>query len=633
MKGLVSILFVLALNAFAGDEQSIESLVARARNSVVVVSQFGRDGKEEGVGAGFVISSNLIGTAMHVIGESRRLSVRLASGKELDATEIRAWDRKLDLAIIRVDASNLPALPLGDSDELQQGAPVIAIGNPLGLAHSVVQGLVSARRDFDGLDMIQLAIPIEPGNSGGPLLDLEGRVQGILTMKSSLSRNLGFAVPVNALKKLIEHPNPVPMERWLTLGTLNAREWTPLMGARWHQKNGQIYVEGMGRGFGGRSICLSQIPVPPPPFELAVSVRLDDESGAAGLIFGSDGGDKHFGFYPTAGQLRLTDFQGSNVFSWNILKTIPSDHYRPGEWNHIKVRVEKDRLLCYINEDLLIDLDGLEVPGGKVGLAKFRDTRAAFKDFQVAKAIKPQLVDESESLMQQAEKLEREAGRLRREAISEHRRKIEQELVKAFDRPEEKVDLFYAALLLAKYDNPEVDIPYYQRQIESMAKELRERRSDSPVDALVEYLFVANGFHGSRTDYYNRANSYINEVMDDREGLPISLAVIFLELANRIGLKDVAGVAAPGHFMIKHKEQLIDVFDGGKKLSPDEVEERLGAPLSPEYLRPPSKREIIVRMLRNLENAGSRSDAARYEELIEALSPLDGERVRTKNLP
>ena len=84
--------------------------------------------------------------------------------------------------------------------------------------------------------------------------------------------------------------------------------------------------------------------------------------------------------------------------------------------------------------------------------------------------------------------------------------------------------------------------------------------------------------------------------------------------------------------MLRYKEHLIDVFDRGKKLSPDEVEERIGTPLLPEYLRP-SKREIIIRMLRNLQNAGSMSDAARYEGLIDALSPFVGERVRTKQLP
>jgi serine protease Do len=617
------------LSLIAADEQSIERLVAGARDSVVVISQFGRDGKEDGVGAGFAISSNLIATALHVIGESRPVSVRLANGKELEATEIHAWDRKLDLAIVRVQAAKLPPLLLGDSDDLKQGASVIAIGNPLGLEHSVVQGVVSAKRAFDAVEMIQLAIPIEPGNSGGPLLDLQGRVHGILTMKSSLSRNLGFAVPVNALKKLIERPNPVPMERWLTIASLNPREWTPLIGARWRQKNGQIHVEGFGKGFGGRAICLSEVEVPSRPYELAVSVRLEDESGAAGLIFGADGGDKHFGFYPTAGQLRLTDFQGPNVFSWNILKTTPNEHYRPGEWNHIKVRVEKNRLLCYVNDQLLIEAEDLEVPEGKVGLAKFRDTRAAFRDFQVGKKVSAPPRDESESLTRKADELEREAARLRRVAAREHRSGVRDKLVKELDRSEEEIDLFHAALLLAKYDNPEVDIAHYQQRLDTMAKEIKDRS----VGGLSQYLFVDSGFHGSRTDYYNRANSYMNEVMDDREGLPISLAVLFIELARRIDLRNVAGVPLPGHFMVKWKDELIDVFDGGKRLSGAEAEEKLGIPLLSEYLKPASKREIILRMVRNLQNAAPPAEAGRYQELMNSLSPLDGERERLRELP
>ena len=616
MKLSLAIFFLVAFTAVADEEQSVESLVAKYRDSVVVVSQFGRDGKEEGVGAGFAISSNLVATALHVIGESRRVSVRLADGKELDATEVHAWDRTVDLAILGVNANDLPALRLGDSDELRQGAPVVAIGNPLGLEHSVVKGVVSARRAFDTVDMIQLAIPVEAGNSGGPLLDLAGRVHGILTMKSSLSRNLGFAVPVNALKKLIERPNPVPIERWLTIGSLNPRQWTPVMGAHWRQKNGQIQVEGFGKGFGGRSLCLSELAVPPRPFELGVSVRLEDESGAAGLVFASDGGDKHFGFYPTTGQLRLTDFQGSNVFSWNILKTTPSAHYRPGEWNHIKVRVEKTRLKCFVNGHLLIDADEIEVPDGKVGLAKFRDTRARFKDFRVSKNVDTPPRDESRSLTDKADELEREAGRLRRLAVTRHREKARDELVRTLEQSEKEIDLFQAALLLAKYDNPEVDVAFYQRQLEELAHGVKDRS----VDGLIKVLFVDNGFHGSRTDYYNRANSYISDVMDDREGLPITLSVLFLELARRIELKDVSGVPIPGHFMIKHKDQLIDVFDGGKKLSRAEAEDRLGIPLLSEHLRPASKREIILRMIRNLQNASSASEAARYDELLDSLS-------------
>ena len=85
--------------------------------------------------------------------------------------------------------------------------------------------------------MLQIAIPIEQGNSGGPVLDMQGRVVGIVTMKSLVTANLGFAVPVNALKPLLEKPNPVPMERWLTIGVLDKSEWKtrlrrPLAAAR-----------------------------------------------------------------------------------------------------------------------------------------------------------------------------------------------------------------------------------------------------------------------------------------------------------------------------------------------------------------------------------------------------------------
>ncbi len=237
-------------------EKGVEALAEIARRSVVVITHFGRDGREDGVGAGFVVASNgLIATSLHVIGEARPVQAQLADGKRYEVTEVHAWDRQLDLAVIRVDAAGLPALPLGDSDALRQGTPVVAMGNPLGLEHSIVQGVVSAKREFDGVEMIQLAIPVEPGNSGGPLLDLQGRVQGIITLKA-MSANLGFAMPINALKPLLQRPNPVPMNRWLTLGALNPREWSPLLGARWSKKAGRIQVDGPGSGFGGRSLCL-----------------------------------------------------------------------------------------------------------------------------------------------------------------------------------------------------------------------------------------------------------------------------------------------------------------------------------------------------------------------------------------
>ena len=170
---------------------SVVQLAEHARKSVVVITVTGRDGRQQGLGSGFIVSPDgLIATNLHVIGEARPISVQTADGKKYEVTEVHAFDRPLDLALIRVNAKDLPALSLGDSDSLKQGQAVVAIGNPHGFKHSVVAGVVSGTREIEGRQMIQLAIPIEPGNSGGPLLDMQGRVHGILTMKSAVTENL-----------------------------------------------------------------------------------------------------------------------------------------------------------------------------------------------------------------------------------------------------------------------------------------------------------------------------------------------------------------------------------------------------------------------------------------------------------
>ena len=173
------------------------------------------------------------------------------------------------------------------------------------------------------------------------------------------------------------------------------------MGARWQQRGGALHVDGMGQGFGGRSLCLSQKPLPDRPYEVGVRVRLDDEAGAAGLVFAADGKDTHYGFYPTAGQLRLTRFEGPSVYSWTILSTTNSGHYRSGDWNDLRVRVETNKLLCYVNDQLVIESGDTTLKNGRVGLAKFRQTKAEFREFRVGAKLdsKPSVAPELADLL------------------------------------------------------------------------------------------------------------------------------------------------------------------------------------------------------------------------------------------
>ncbi|MGQ0637539.1 MAG: transglutaminase family protein [Planctomycetaceae bacterium] len=652
---------------------SLEQLTEAARRAVVVISVSGRDGKQQGLGSGFVVSADgLIATNLHVIGEARPISVQLADGRRFQATVVEASDRPLDLALVRIAAKDLPALPLGDSQTLRQGQPVVALGNPQGLALSVVAGVVSGVREIDGRQMIQLAIPIEPGNSGGPLLDRQGRVQGILTMKSAVTENLGFAMPVNALKPLIDKPNPTPISRWLTIGALDPQAWTSVFGARWRQRAGRILVDGAGTSFGGRALCLSETRPPGPPYEVAVKVKLDREEGAAGLVFCADGSDVHYGYYPSGGRLRLTRFDGPDVFSWHVLAEVQNDHYRPGDWNALKVRFEWGKIQCFINDYLAIESADAKLADGRAGLAKFRTTEAEFRGFRVDRQIPPAnpadetlkqitaLVDQLPAtsaqaseyatrlaekgpagvseLRDRARRMETQARELRQFAQIVHQRRVEQELVRALSGDEAAIDLFKAALLVSLLDNDEVDVEVYRREVERMAREINaslKAAADEAarLTALNRYLFEELGFHGSRGDYYHRSNSYVNEVLDDREGLPITLAVIYLELAQRLGL-NMVGVAAPGHFLVRHEPpggpaQLIDVFDRGAPLSQAAAEERVreavGGPARATDFAAATKRTIVVRILHNLLSLAQRSQDTnamlRYCDCIIAISP------------
>ncbi|MEX0712570.1 MAG: transglutaminase family protein, partial [Pirellulales bacterium] len=637
----------------AAADKSVEQLVESVRKSVVVITFTGRDGRREGLGTGFVVAPDgLIATNLHVIGEARPITVQTADGKRFEVTSVHASDRPNDLALIRIDANDLAPLELGDSDALKQGQPVVALGNPHGLAHSVVTGVVSGQPEIDGRRWIQLAIPIEPGNSGGPLLDLQGRVHGLLTMKSLLTANLGFAVPVNRLKPLLEKPNPIAIDRWLTIGTLDPREWTPLFGARWRRAGGRIAVDGLGSGFAGRSLCLSQLDVPDAPYEVSVAVKLDQEAGAAGLAFAADGGDNHHGFYPTAGKLRLTRFNGPDVTSWQVLYDQSSPHYRLGDWNILKVRVEPDKVICFVNDHTVCEVPA-SLAAGRVGLAKFRTTQAEFKQFRLGRDLpstspppevvarinqrvegistdgppEQSLVDELVSgdpstvviLRDRAQQLQRQAEQLRHLARAVHHERVLAELAKALEPDEGQIDLFHAALLIARLDNDDLDVAAYRQELARMAAELTERipaEADEAarLAALNEYLFETCGFHGSRGDYYNSSNSYVNEVLDDREGLPITLSVVYIELAGRINV-GIEGVGLPGHFVVRHRPAdqpavLIDVYERGQPLSEEEaglkVQAFAGRPPAPGDLEAVGKRAILVRILHNLRGIAVR---------------------------
>lgn len=165
--------------------------------------------KQRSLGSGFIIDTDgYIVTNNHVVENTDEIKVILKDGKEYEA-KIIGTDKNTDLALIKIEPEEtLTPLTLGDSDDVKVGQWVVAIGNPFGLGHTVTAGIVSAKGRVIGSgpydDFIQTDTSINPGNSGGPLIDLEGRVVGINTAIIQSGQGIGFAIPSNLAKGIVQ---------------------------------------------------------------------------------------------------------------------------------------------------------------------------------------------------------------------------------------------------------------------------------------------------------------------------------------------------------------------------------------------------------------------------------------------
>jgi regulator of sirC expression with transglutaminase-like and TPR domain len=242
-------------------------------------------------------------------------------------------------------------------------------------------------------------------------------------------------------------------------------------------------------------------------------------------------------------------------------------------------------------------------------------------------------------LRREADRREREAKQLRRLAEALQLTRVEQQLALIFAvKDEMKIDLLRAALLIARVDNDDLDVDAYVREVDRLAAAVRaalppHADADTRLKGLDEYLFKKLGFHGSRIDFYNRSNSYLNEVIDDREGIPITLSILYIELARRLDV-NVVGIGLPGRFLVRAESvrdnaALIDVYEGARRQSRAEVEAQFVALTerapAPDDWRVQSKRQIVQRLVQNLVNIAEESNDAegmlRYVDVHLALDP------------
>ena len=210
-------------------------------------------------------------------------------------------------------------------------------------------------------------------------------------------------------------------------------------------------------------------------------------------------------------------------------------------------------------------------------------------------------------------------------------------LRRMMQRPEEQISLATAALLIAASEYPDLDPAKYLHRLDWMARNVAQRITSEmdPLEIVArinQYLFEEEGFFGNSEDYYDPRNSFLNEVLDRKTGIPITLSTVYLEIAARLKLP-LVGVGLPGHFLVKHPyfDILIDPFSKGRILSEqdcrEQMKEALGesVPFHRSYLGGVSKRHIIARMLNNLRsvyvNARQFQKALNITDMALAIQP------------
>lgn len=205
-----------------------------------------------------------------------------------------------------------------------------------------------------------------------------------------------------------------------------------------------------------------------------------------------------------------------------------------------------------------------------------------------------------------------------------------------------RIDLARACLMIAQDAYPALEVDRYLGEIERMALRLRallpqEAGAEDRVVALNQYLFEDLGYWGNAEDYYDPRNSYLNEVIDRKTGIPITLSVLYMEVGRRIGLP-LQGVSFPGHFLVRLRLRggmlVLDPFSGGAPQSESELRERLQRVIPPgvadslqaaelpldQFLEPAGNRQILARMLRNLK--GIYREADKPQSMLDVLNRM-----------
>jgi len=195
---------LLFLGASTANAQTAQEIAKRAFRSTMLLVMEDANGQPLSLGSGFFVRDGEVASNLHVVEGAARGYAKLVGAKaKYDIEGITAVDPERDLVVLRISAGRPQVLPLGNSDAVQVGEPVYAVGNPQGLEGTFSQGIVSSIREVGTDKLLQITAPISPGSSGGPVLNVRGEVIGVSVATFRSGQNLNFAIPSKYVKELL----------------------------------------------------------------------------------------------------------------------------------------------------------------------------------------------------------------------------------------------------------------------------------------------------------------------------------------------------------------------------------------------------------------------------------------------
>jgi hypothetical protein len=222
----------IARPQYTTDNKATEwtEVVAHTKAAVVLIET------DEGVASGFIIKPDgIIVTNYHVVADAKAMTIRLPSGEEYRNVYLLSSDPIHDLAFLKIEAVDLPTIPLGNSNDVQVGEEVLLVGAPKGLEQTVSDGLISGNRIDNGVRFLQTSAAASPGSSGGPLLNRRGEAVGVMSFKVVNGENLNFTIPINYVRGKLD-----------TLALSNPKAFEPLKAQA--EKHRGVWVTGYGSG-------------------------------------------------------------------------------------------------------------------------------------------------------------------------------------------------------------------------------------------------------------------------------------------------------------------------------------------------------------------------------------------------